>query len=107
VVLDEIQQLPELFSTLRVLVDRLDNQARIIFLGTVSPQLIRNATESLAGRVELIDLNGFDLSETGSDAWQSHWLRGGFPRSFLAASEDDSLANGAVLLASSTALDFL
>ncbi len=107
VVLDEIQQLPELFSTLRVLVDRLDNQARFIFLGTVSPQLIRNATESLAGRVELIDLNGFDLSETGSDAWQSHWLRGGFPRSFLAASEDDSLANGAVLLASSTALDFL
>ena len=92
VVLDEIQQMPELFSTLRVLVDRPDNQARFIILGSASPQLIRNASESLAGRVEFIELNGFDLSETGKSAWQSHWLRGGFPRSFLAASEDDSLA---------------
>ena len=92
VVLDEIQQMPELFSTLRVLVDRPDNQARFIILGSASPQLIRNASESLAGRIEFIELNGFDLSETGSAAWQTHWLRGGFPRSFLVASEDDSLA---------------
>jgi hypothetical protein len=92
VVLDEIQQMPELFSTLRVLVDRTDNQARFIILGSASPQLIRRASESLAGRVEFIELNGFDLSETGNAAWQSHWLRGGFPRSFLAASEEDSLA---------------
>jgi len=92
VVLDEIQQMPELFSTLRVLVDRPDTQARFIILGSASPQLIRNVSESLAGRVEFLELNGFDLSETGSAAWQMHWLRGGFPRSFLAASEDDSLA---------------
>jgi len=92
VVLDEIQQMPELFSTLRVLVDQPENQARFIILGSASPQLIRNASESLAGRVEFIELNGFDLSETGRDVWQSHWLRGGFPRSFLAASEEDSLA---------------
>lgn len=92
VVLDEIQQMPELFSTLRILVDRPENQVHFIILGSASPQLIRNASESLAGRVEFIELNGFDLSETGSAAWQSHWLRGGFPRSFLAASEGDSLA---------------
>ncbi len=92
VVLDEIQQMPELFSTLRVLVDRPDNQARFIILDSASPQLIRRASESLAGRVEFIELNGFDLSETGSAAWQTLWLRGGFPRSFLADSEDDSLA---------------
>jgi predicted AAA+ superfamily ATPase len=92
VVLDEIQQMPELFSTLRVLVDRPENQARFVILGSASPQLIRHASESLAGRVEFIELNGFDLSETGSAAWDNLWLRGGFPRSFLADSEADSLA---------------
>jgi predicted AAA+ superfamily ATPase len=92
IVLDEIQQMPELFSTLRVLVDRPENQARFIILGSASPQLIRRASESLAGRVEFIELNGFDLSETGSMDWQKLWLRGGFPRSFLADSEGDSLA---------------
>jgi uncharacterized protein len=91
VVLDEIQRMPELFSTLRVLVDRPDNQARFVILGSASPQLMRSASESLAGRVEFIELNGFDLSETGYDAWQGLWLRGGFPRSFLANSDDDSL----------------
>lgn len=92
VVLDEIQQMPELFSTLRVLVDKPQNQARFIILGSASPQLIRRASESLAGRVEFIELSGFDLSETGSAAWETLWLRGGFPRSFLADSEEDSLA---------------
>ena len=92
VILDEIQQMPELFSTLRVLVDRPDNQAHFMILGSASPQLVRHASESLAGRVEFIDLNGFDLSETGSTAWRTLWLRGGFPRSFLANSETDSLA---------------
>ena len=92
VILDEIQQMPELFNALRVLVDRPENQARFIILGSASPQLIRRTSESLAGRVEFIELNGFDLSETGSAAWESLWLRGGFPRSFLADSETDSLA---------------
>jgi predicted AAA+ superfamily ATPase len=92
VILDEIQQSPELFSTLRVLVDRPENQARFLILGSASPLLIRNASESLAGRIEFIELSGFDLSETGSPDWQTLWLRGGFPRSFLAASESDSLA---------------
>ena len=92
VILDEIQQMPELFSVLRVLVDRPENQARFVILGSASPQLIRSASESLAGRVEFIEMSGFDLVETGSAAWQSLWLRGGFPRAFLADSEADSLA---------------
>ena len=92
VILDEIQQMPELFSVLRVLVDRTDNQARFVILGSASPQLIRNASESLAGRVEFIEMSGFDLVETGSEAWQTLWLRGGFPRAFLADTEADSLA---------------
>ena len=92
VVLDEIQQMPELFGTLRVLADRAENQARFLILGSASPQLIRSASESLAGRVEFIELSGFDISETSPSAWETLWLRGGFPRSFLAASEEDSLA---------------
>lgn len=92
VVIDEIQQMPELFGTLRVLVDRPENRARFLILGSASPQLIQNATESLAGRVEFIELDEFNLSETGSQTWQTLWLRGGFPRSFLADSEADSLA---------------
>ena len=92
VILNEIQQIPELFSTLSVLVDRPDNQACFVILGSASPQLIRCTLESLAGLVILINFNGFDLSETGNTAWKTLWLRGGFPRSFLADSEADSLA---------------
>ncbi len=92
VILDEIQELPELFQVLRVLVDRPENQARFLILGSVSPEIIRSASETLAGRLEFIELQGFDLSETGAEAWKSLWLRGGFPRSFLADSEDASLA---------------
>ena len=91
VILDEIQQMPDLFSTLRVLVDRPGQKARFIILGSASPEIIRNASETLAGRIEFVDLTGFDLAEVGSSNWQSLWLRGGFPRSFLAESELDSL----------------
>ena len=92
VVLDEIQAMPELFQVLRILVDRPENQARILILGSASPEIIKSASETLAGRLEFIELHGFDLSETGADAWEPLWLRGGFPRSFLANSEDDSQA---------------
>lgn len=91
IVLDEIQLMPELFGTLRVLADRTKPQAHFIILGSASPEIIRNASETLAGRVEFIDLNGFDLSEVGSSNWQSLWTRGGYPRSFLAKNEEDSL----------------
>jgi len=91
VILDEIQFMPELFGALRVLVDRPGQKARFIILGSASPEIIRNASETLAGRIEFVDLAGFDLSEVGSSNWQLLWLRGGFPRSYLAESESDSL----------------
>ena len=92
VFLDEIQRMPALFSALRVLVDRPENASRFLILGSASPDLVKNVSETLAGRVEFIELAGFDIGETGGDSWQTLWLRGGFPRSFLADSEDDSLA---------------
>jgi len=84
VVLDEIQAMPQLFQVLRVLVDRPENQARFLILGSASPEIIKSASETLAGRIEFIEIQGFALSETGTDSWESLWLRGGFPRSFLA-----------------------
>ena len=84
VVIDEIQREPALFETLRVLVDRPDNPARFLVLGSASPSRVRGASESLAGRAGLVDLSGFNLSETGGEAWRTLWLRGGFPRSYLA-----------------------
>lgn len=92
VILDEVQVLPELFNVLRVLVDRPDNRVRFLILGSASPDIIRHVSETLAGRVESIELAGFDLRETGPDSWAQLWLRGGFPRSFLADSDEDSLA---------------
>jgi len=91
VVLDEIQIMPKLFNVLRVLVDRPDNQLRFLVLGSASPQIVKNVSETLAGRTEFIELAGFNLVETGSD-YDHLWLRGSFPRSFLALSNDDSLA---------------
>lgn len=91
VILDEIQLMPELFGTLRVLVDRPGQKARFVILGSASPEIIRNASETLAGRIEFVDLNGFDLAEVGSSNWESLWMRGCFPRSFLAKNEADSL----------------
>jgi hypothetical protein len=92
VILDEIQTMPELFNVLRVLVDRPGHTARYLVLGSASPHLVRGVSETLAGRVEFVELGGFDLQETGGSSLQTLWVRGGFPRSFLAASDDDSLA---------------
>ena len=92
VVLDEIQRIPRLFNTLRVLADRPEISSRFLILGSASPELIRGVSESLAGRVEFIELAGFDLAETGAETWRTLWLRGGFPRAYLADSEDDSMA---------------
>jgi predicted AAA+ superfamily ATPase len=92
VVLDEVQEMPELFQVLRVSVDRPDNQTRFLILGSASPEIIKSASESLAGRLEFVELQGFDLSEKGTGSWKRLWLRGGFPHSFLADSEEDSLA---------------
>jgi predicted AAA+ superfamily ATPase len=92
VVLDEIQLKPELFNALRVLVDRPNNPARFLILGSASPVLIRNVSETLAGRVEFVELSGFALNEIAPDGWRELWVRGGFPRSYLAGSEGDSTA---------------
>jgi hypothetical protein len=91
-VLDEIQVMPELFNVLRVVVDRPNTPVRFLVLSSASPTIIKHVSETLAGRVEFIELAGFDLLEIGEGAVETLWLRGGFPRSFLAASEDDSLA---------------
>lgn len=87
VVLDEVQQVPELFDLLRVLSDRPEGKARYLLLGSASPDLVRGAAQSLAGRIGFVDLGGFALDEVGTDRWRRLWLRGGFPRSYLA--EDD------------------
>ena len=87
VVIDEIQRKPELFETLRVLLDRPASDARFLLLGSASPHLIKGISESLAGRVGMVDLAGFTLGEAGVDSWLELWQRGGFPRSFLAPDE--------------------
>jgi predicted AAA+ superfamily ATPase len=84
VIIDEIQRQPELFTALRPLVDRPRSQARFLILGSASPDLVRGAAESLAGRVGFVDLSGFDQREVGVTHARRLWLRGGFPRSYLA-----------------------
>lgn len=92
VVIDEIQRRPDLFELLRVLVDRPQNPARFLILGSASPDLIKGGSESLAGRIGFIDLSGFDLREVGIEQRSRLWIRGGFPRSFLAEDEPASMA---------------
>ena len=92
VVIDEVQHRPELFPVLRVLADREDSPARFLALGSAGPALLRQSAESLAGRIEYVELTGFQVAELGAERFDTLWVRGGFPRSMLAASEADSLA---------------
>lgn len=92
VVIDEVQRRPDLFPVLRVLADRKPLSARFLILGSASPALLHQSSETLAGRVETIALSGFNLSEVGAAQMSRHWLRGGYPRAFLARSNADSLA---------------
>ena len=92
VVIDEVQRRPDLFPVLRVLADRKPLRARFLILGSASPALLRQSSESLAGRAETIPLSGFSLAEAGTKLQNRHWLRGGFPRAFLARSNAESLA---------------
>lgn len=84
VVLDEVQRRPDLFPVLRVLADRRPLRARFLVLGSASPDLLRQSSETLAGRLETIVLPGFSLEELGADSLERHWIRGGFPPSTLA-----------------------
>jgi uncharacterized protein len=92
VVIDEVQRLPALFPVLRVLADRPRTPARFLLLGSASPDLVRASSESLAGRVTFIDMGGFSLGEVGERQQRRLWLRGGFPRSFLARTEAESVS---------------
>ena len=92
VILDEIQRQPELLPVLRVLADRKPRRARFLILGSAAPELIRGASESLAGRIEFVEMSGFLMDEIGHERIDRLWIRGGFPKSFLASSEAASLA---------------
>lgn len=90
VVIDEIQRRPDLFPVLRVLADRRPLPARFLILGSATPDLLRQSSETLAGRIETVILTGFGLDELGAGAVRRLWRRGGFPLSYLARSEQAS-----------------
>lgn len=87
VILDEIQRRPDLFPLLRVLADRERPATRFLILGSASQELLRQSSESLAGRIQFVHLSGFHLDEVGAGRADQLWVRGGFPRSFLARSD--------------------
>ena len=89
IVIDEIQRMPELFPLLRYLVDQ-DKNRKFVILGSASRDLIRQSSESLAGRIAYYYLGGFRLQDIGPENMKTLWLRGGLPRSFLAASDEES-----------------
>jgi predicted AAA+ superfamily ATPase len=92
VVIDEIQLRTDIFPILRVLLDRKPLPAKFLLLGSSSPDLRKQSSESLAGRLELVEMGGFDLSEVGVDKSQVLWARGSFPLSFLSKNDADSFA---------------
>lgn len=92
IVIDEVQRRPDLFPLLRVLADRKPLPARFLILASASPELLRQSSETLAGRLETVPLDGFRLSDLGASAQDRHWLRGGCPLSYTARNEADSFA---------------
>ncbi len=90
VVIDEVQRRPDLFPVLRVLLDRNPLPAKFLILGSASPDLLRQSSETLAGRLEITVIGGFGLAEVGLKDSSRLWLRGGFPLSFLANNDTDS-----------------
>jgi uncharacterized protein len=91
VVIDEVQRRPELFPVLRVLIDKQREPGKFLILGSASLNLLHQSSESLAGRMEVLELSGFSVADIGIAAVPQHWLRGGYPPSFLASSDADSL----------------
>ena len=91
IIIDEVQRKPEIFETIRVLVDRPKCEAQFLLLGSAAPRLVKGASESLAGRIGFVDLSGFNLAEIKTEESSRLWSRGGYPRSFLAASDLDSM----------------
>ncbi len=91
VVIDEAQEKPDLFPKLRVLADRPQNQTRFLITGSASPSIVKGVSESLAGRVRLLALGGFNPEEVGWENWTKLWIQGGFPRSYLHEIEEESM----------------
>lgn len=91
VILDEVQRLPELFTLLRPLCDRQDRSTRFLLLGSASWEMVKGVSESLAGRIQLVDVCGFSLAETGSENLHRLWFRGGFPRAFLSGDDSEAM----------------
>ena len=89
-IIDEVQRKPELFELLRVLADRPKSKLKFLLLGSTSLHLVRGVSESLAGRAAFIEMSGFDLQEVGYESYRKLWIRGSFPRSYLARSESAS-----------------
>lgn len=92
VILDEVQRRPDLFPVLRVLVDRPRSKTKFLILGSASPELLLQSSETLAGRIAFVEMGGLDLWEFGAARESRLWWRGGFPRSLLAKSDAASLA---------------
>ncbi len=91
VILDEIQHKPDLFPVLRVLADRRNRPCQFLVLGSASPELLKQSSETLAGRIIYHRLGGFSLTEVDRSAWDRLWIRGGFPRSFIAETDAESM----------------
>ena len=89
-VIDEVQHSEALFALLRVLVDRPGNRTRFLVLGSADPRLLRQSSESLAGRIAYHELTPLATDETGCESMEELWIRGGFPQSFLAANDEES-----------------
>jgi predicted AAA+ superfamily ATPase len=87
VIVDEVQRMPELFALLRPLCDDRNRKAVYLLLGSASWDLVKGVSETLAGRIQFVDVAGFSLAEVGVDRQDELWLRGGFPRAFLAGSD--------------------
>jgi predicted AAA+ superfamily ATPase len=92
VVIDEVQFVPALFPVLRVLIDRSERNGQFLLLGSAAPALLRQAGESLLGRLEVLEVGGFDIEEVAAADQDLLWQRGGYPRAFLAATDADSHA---------------
>ncbi len=92
VVIDEVQRKPDLFPLLRVLCDRKPLPAKFLILGSAGHALLKQSSESLAGRIETVPMSGFSLEEVTARKLSEHWFRGAFPSSFLARTNEDSFA---------------
>ncbi len=91
IIIDEIQHAPDLFKVLRFLVDQPNARQNFLVLGSASPVLLSQSSESLAGRIAYVEIHGFSLQEVGKEHWEKLWLRGSFPRAYLSSTETGSV----------------